>query len=419
MAEDPIPSAEPEISAPPPTAPPSPARPDPGVIDGEATEIRDETTAAAEPSPSDAPPPPEPNRAAPYAIPAAAGLGGAILGAALALLAAWLIDPRAGALDETRARLAAVEKSIDAQSAATAALDQRMATVEAGAVKASALDALGRRLGALEAAGGDAKAALDEARAARADAAKALAAPPAASPSTNAAPPAEPSALEPRLAKLEADLAAADARLNQIDALSERLAKLEGATGAAPKSDARVAMAKGASESAASIAVLALSLEQRFAAGAPFATELAGLSQLGVGADALAPLKPFAESGAPSLAVLAASWAKVEPAVAAATPPPERSGWDRLLDHVRALVRVRRVGDAGESDVSEPPAARVGAALERGDVGAALEAYGRLPEASRAAGAAWADAAKARAAADKAATALRAEAIGGLAAAKD
>ena len=129
-------------------------------------------------------PPPAPNRAAPYAIPAAAGLGGAILGAALALLAAWLIDPRAGALDETRARLAAVEKSIDAQSAATAALDRRMATVEAGAVKASALDALGRRLGALEAAGGDAKAALDEARAARADAAKALAAPPAASLST-------------------------------------------------------------------------------------------------------------------------------------------------------------------------------------------------------------------------------------------
>ena len=416
MAEDPIPSAEPEISAPPPTAPPSPARPDPGVIDGEATEIRDETTAAAEPSPSDAPPPTERNRAAPYAIPAAAGLGGAILGAALALLAAWLIDPRAGALDETRARLAAVEKSIDAQSAATAALDQRMATVEAGAVKASALDALGRRLSALEAAGGDAKAALDEARAARADAAKALAAAPAASLSTNAA---EPSALEPRLAKLEADVAAADARLNQLGGLDQRLSTLEGSTGAAPKSDARVALAKGASESAAAIALLALSLEQRFAAGAPFAAELAGLSQLGVGADALAPLKPFAESGAPSLPALAASWAKVEPAVAAAAPPPERSGWDRLLDHMRALVRVRRVGEAGEIDESGPPAARIGAALERGDVAAALEAYGRLPEASRAAGAAWADATKARAAAEKAATALRAEAIGGIAAAKD
>ena len=86
---------------------------------------------------------------------------------------------------------------------------------------------------------------------------------------------------------------------------------------------------------------------------------------------------------------------------------------------MRALVRVRRVGEAAGSDESEPPAARIGAALERGDLAAALEAYGRLPEASRAAGAAWADAAKAREAAAKAATALRADAIGGLAAAKD
>jgi hypothetical protein len=428
MAEDPIPSAEPEISAPPPTAPPSPARPDPGVIDGEAIEIRDEAAAAAEPAaeeaasppsaeaPSaDAPPPlAEPVRLAAYAAPAAAGLGGAILGAALALIAVWLIAPRAGALDDARARLATLEKSVETQSAATAALDKRMATVEAGAVKANALDALGRRVGALEASNGDVKTALDEARA---DAAKALAAAQAAPP--NAVAPAEPSALEPRLAKLESDLAAADARLNQLGGLDERLSKLEGATGAAPKSDARVAMAKSASENAASVAVLALSLEQRFAAGAPFAAELAALSQLGVGPDALASLKPFAEAGAPSLAALAASWAKVEPAVAAAAPPPERSGWDRLLDHIRALVRVRRVGEAAGSDESEPPVAQIGAALERRDLAAALEAYDRLPEASRAAGAAWADAAKARVAAAKAATALRADAIGRLAAAKD
>jgi hypothetical protein len=417
MAEDPIPSAEPEISAPPPIAPPSPARPDPGVIDGEATEIRNEPAAEAPAAEEAASPQPGGlAHLAAYALPAAAGLGGAILGAALALLAAWLIDPRAGALDDARARLAAVERSAQTQSAATAALDKRVATVEAGAAKASALDALGRRIGALETAGGDVRTAVDEARA---DAAKALAAAQAAPTSTNAAAPTESSPLEPRLAKLERDLAAADARLNQLGALDERLAKLEGATGAAPKSDARVAMAKGVSESAASIAVLALSLEQRFAAGAPFAAELAALSRLGVGADALAPLKPFAESGAPSLSALAASWAKVEPAVAAAAPPSERSGWDRLLDHMRALVRVHRVGEAAGSDESDPPVARIGAALERGDLAAALDAFGLLPEASRAAGAAWDDAAKARATAARAASALRADAIGSLAAAKD
>jgi len=425
MAEDPIPNAEPEISAPPPSVPPSPARPDPGVIDGEATEIRDETGGAAEPPPADAPPPPEPNRLPSYVVPAAAGLGGAILGAALALLAAWSVDPRASALDDVGARLTAIEKTADMQKIEAVALGKRVATLEAGAVKASALDALGRRIGALETSGGDAKTALDEAHAARADAAKALAAAGAAPPSPIAAAPAEPNALEPRLAKLESDLAAAQARLGQLGAVDERLAKPEAAGGAppganvAPKSDARVAMATGGSQNAASVAVLALSLEQRFAAGAPFAAELAALSQLGVGADALAPLKPFAESGPPTLSALAASWAKVEPAVAAAAPPPERSGWDRLLDHMRALVRVRRVGEAAGGDEFDPPIAQVGAAVERGDLAAALAAFGQLPEASRAAGAPWADAAKARAAAAKAASALRADAIGGLAAAKD
>jgi len=418
MAEDSIPSAEPEISAPPPTAPPSPARPDPGVIDGEATEIRDEAAAAAEAPLADAPPP-EPNRLAVFAVPAAVGFGGAILGAALALLAVWLIDPRAGALDDARARLASVEKTTESALATASALDKRIAALEAGAAgaaKAGALDALGRRIDALEASGGDVKTVVDEARA---DAAKALAAAEAAPPAPNAAAPAEPSALEPRLAKLESDLAAAEARLSQLGGLDERLSKLEGVTGAAPKSDARVAMAKGGAESAASLAVLALSLEQRFAAGAPFAAELAALAQLGVGPDALAPLKPFAESGAPALSALAASWAKVEPAVAAAAPPPARSGWDRLLDHMRALVRVRRVGEAAGSDESDPPVARIGAALERGDLAAALDVFGQLPQAARAAGAPWADEAKASAAAAKAASALRADAIGGLAATKD
>jgi hypothetical protein len=409
MAEDSIPNAEPEISAPPPSVPPSPARPDPGVIDGEATEIRDETDGPAEPPPADASSPAESNRLPSYVVPAAAGFGGAILGAALALLGAWLIEPRAGGFDEAGARLTAIEKTANAQKTEAVALGKRVATLEAEAVKASALDALGRRLGALESAQGDTKAALDEAHAARADAAKALAAAQAAPVSTTAAAPAVPSALEPRLAKLEGDLAAADGRL----------IRLEGATDAAPKSDARVAMATGGSQNAASIAVLALSLEQRFAAGAPFAAELAALSQLGVAADALAPLKPFAESGAPSRSAVSASWAKIEPAVAAAAPPPERSGWDRLVDHMRALVRVHRVGEGPGGGAFDPPIAQVGAAIERGDLAAALAAFGQLPEASRAAGASWADAAKARVAAAKAASALRDEAISRLAAAKD
>ncbi len=410
MADEPIPSAEPEISAPPPAEPPRPSRPDPGVIDGEATEIRNETAAPEVPA-TGAPP-----RAA--SAVAAAGFGGAILGAALALFAAWLIDPRAGALDDARARLVALDKTVETQAAATAALEKRIAGLEAGAgdaAKSAALDALGRRLGALEATNGDVKSALAEARA---DAAKALAAAEAPPPPAVSAAPAAANDLEPRLAKLESELAGADARLDKLSALDDRLGKLEGAS-AAEKSDARVAPVKGGSDAAAAIAVLALSLDQRLAAGAPFAPELAALSQLGVGADALAPLKPFAESGAPTPAALAADWGKVEAKVAAAAAPADRSGWDRMVDHMRALVRVRRVGEAAGSAESELPVAQIGAALESGDVAAALEAFAKLPEAARAAGHAWAVSAQARDAAVRAATALRAEAIGRMATAKD
>ena len=66
-----------------------------------------------------------------------------------------------------------------------------------------------------------------------------------------------------------------------------------------------------------------------------------------------------------------------------------------------------------------PPVAQVGAALQRGDPGAALDAFAKLPEAARAAGLSWADAAKARQAAAAAAAALRADALGRLATAKD
>ena len=267
-----------------------------------------------------------------------------------------------------------------------------MATLEgAQRGEGGALDALGRRVGALEASGGEAKTALDEARAARADAAKALAATAAAPPSTERRRARRPSALEPRLAKLESDLAAAEARLSQFGAIDERLAKLEAAA-AQPASRAEERRARRDGEGRfRERRHRSPCWRFRSSSASPPARRsrrsLAALSQLGVGADALAPLKPFAESGAPSLTALAASWAKVEPAVAAAAPPPERSGWDRLLDHMRALVRVHRVGEAAGGDESDPPVAQVGAALDRGDLAAALAAFAQLPEASRAAGA--------------------------------
>ncbi len=164
--------------------------------------------------------------------------------------------------------------------------------------------------------------------------------------------------------------------------------------------------------------MLALSLDERFAAGAPFAAELAALAKRGVGADALAALKPFADSGAPTTAAIAASWANFAPRIAAAAEPPAASGWDRLLDHMRALVRIRRVGAAADDDADSRVAA-IGSALAHGNLASALDIFALLPDAARAAGADWVKGASARQSAAGAAAALRADALSRLTAGSD
>jgi hypothetical protein len=166
-------------------------------------------------------------------------------------------------------------------------------------------------------------------------------------------------------------------------------------------------------------AIAAFALEQRMRAGEPFEAEWSALSRLGADGDALAKLKPYADSGAPTTAALAASFAKIAPdLVAADNPEPGDGVVDRMLDHVRKLVRVRAVGEVAGDD----PAALVSqiqAALARGQTAAAIGLYARLPEAARKAGADWARTAAARADADAAAGSLRDGAIGRLATAKN
>ena len=461
MADDETPKAEPEIVA--PVAGPLPSREprhDPGVIEGEAHEIHAAAPEEAEPvaeadqaadgavlqdpAPEEPipeePASPEPDSAA--APPARAGwlffaaLLGALVGAVVAFAAAWFLDSRSGDLDAVNLRLTGLQRQADAESETNAALDKRLRALEAneaGAAKAIVLDAIGRRVATLEGAAakndaaknGTAQSALEEARAARADAAKALALAGSAPAGQSTAPAAsggapaafDPSALEARIGKLESDLAAlkASADLGPVD---DRLAKLETAL-AAPKTQGRVAASTTSPAGGAGAAVLAMSLVERLDAGAPYAPELAALARLGTDDAKLAALKPFAETGAPTLAALRAAFAKASPAIAAAIAPPEQSGvLDRLMDHMRKLVRVHAVGETA-SDDPEGLTSRITAALARGDLATALEAYGRLPEAARSAAGEWAKLTQARQSAGEAAAALRADAVGRLAAAKD
>ena len=432
MADDASRKSEPEIAEPAVgAAPPSrEPRPDPGVIEGEAREIHEAPPeqAAAEPAADASAPEMRPRTRSSF-FPFVAGGLGALFGAALALGAAWLVDPRAAALSAATSHLAALERGAEGQLEANANFDRRLVALEAseaGAAKAAALEALGRRVAALEGAAGQgeaAQAALEEARAARADAAKALALAAGtgqAAPIQGGAPaPFDASALEARIGKLESEWAGLKSRETDLSQFDDRLAKIESALGA-PKSGARVAAAQVAlNRDGAAEAILAIALNERLNAGAPFAPELTALARLGADDGRMSALRPFADAGAPTPAALGAAFAKIAPdVIAAATPPGGGGVMDRLLDHMRKLVRVRKVGEAAGDD-AEALAPRISAALARGDLSAALEAYHRLPDAARQASRDWAKAAEARQAAGAAAEGLRADAVGRLAGAKD
>ncbi|MGD0640152.1 MAG: hypothetical protein ABSC22_05330 [Roseiarcus sp.] len=447
MADDTSPKSEPEIVEPPAAPPSREPRHDPGVIEGEATEVREAappeppTAEAATGEPASEQPSAEPTVGANApesrletrrtGVPFLTGALGAVVGAALALGAAWLIDPRAAALDAATAHLAELERGDQAQLQTNADFEKRLGALEAsesGLAKAEAVDALARRLAALESAPNKdeaAQAALAEARAARADAAKALAlaagsGQTTAAPAQGGAPAAfDASALLDRLGAVESELAALKSREADLGALDGRVAKIESAL-AAPKSEARVAATEvGASRGGAAEAILAISLNERLHAGAPFAQEWAALTRLGADSAKLAALKPFADAGAPTFAALAASFAKISPSLVAAAAPPSNGGaMDRLFDHMSKLVRVHKVGEVAGGDAGTL-VSRISTALARGDLPAALDAYKDLPDAARQASEDWAKAAEARQAASVAARGLRADAVARLAEAKN
>jgi hypothetical protein len=377
------------------------------------------------------------------------GLCGAVIGAAAAVGATWYYVPRGDSPQDLAARVRVLEGRAAAPSLEVKTLGARIDAVEGGQAsfaKSTALDAIDKRLAKLESAQVKPEAvaaALAEARAARDEAAKALAQANAADQGIGkAAPPAPAAVPDPRIAEIATDEAAQGARIDKLEAaLGDRTGKMEAALGgridklettlgdrvgkieaalAAPKTESRVPPTEVAPKSdPAAQAIAALALEQRLRAGEPFAAEWAALSRLGADSAALATLKPYSDTGAPTAAALAASFAKIAPSLVAADNPDTGDGvMDRMLDHMRKLVRVRAVGEVAGDD----PAALVSqieAALARGQAASALGIYARLPEPARKAGADWAKTADARVAADAAAQSLRESAIERLAAARN
>ena len=120
-------------------------------------------------------------------------------------------------------------------------------------------------------------------------------------------------------------------------------------------------------------------------------------------------------NGAPTNSALAASFNAVAPHVLAATSQPDTgSVTDRFLAHLHNLVKVRELNETAGDD-PQALVSQIEAGSRRGDIGAALASFDKLPEAARKAAGDWPTLARARQAAEAALQSIREAAVGRLA----
>jgi hypothetical protein len=392
------------------------ARREPGVIEGEiAARGTDGNEAPPDPPAPESSAEPRPAPAAASRINVGSVLAGAVSGlivSALGVGAGYTLLASKADVSETANRLSAIEaqarqsdNAIAAEasheSAAVATLEKRVSALEAGAGASNTAE-LEKRVAALEAANAG-NGAASEATQRLAAQAKDLRA------DIDAERGAIPD-LSARVAKLETETPKINSAGPDLAALAARIDKIEAAL-AAPKNETRAAEEKlAAGDNATAIAIIAGVAEERLRAGAGFGPELAALQHLGVDPAALAPLQAVV-NGAPTNGALATSFSTVAPHVLAATSQGEKgSVTDRFLAHIHDLVRVR---DLNETAGDDPQAlvSQIEAESRRGDIGAALASFDKLPEAARQAAGDWPTLARARQAADAALQSIREAAI--------
>ena len=388
-------------------------RDEPPIIDGEPGPDPPDAGSSPEPRPANddafgasSQAPILPPRHAKWALTAGlGGLIGAIVAAAVLLLASPAVDPGLAP------RIAALETGAHDLTNATAALEKRLAPLEASVSRLTA---------ASEAAKADFNAA-------RADAAKALALasqaaeaaqrkPETGETTGSQAPSADLAPIEGRLDKLEGALAALDKSAADQVSNEDRMAKIEAAL-VAPKSEARAAPDTVAvkRDDWAAVAIVAEAVSERLSSGAPYAREQAALARLVADPAKVAALATFAEKGAPTGASLAAEFDKIAPDVLKAASPKSKGGimaW--LMTNMSKVVKISPVGEIAGDDPAALVSQIIGA-LGRGEIGPALAMWARLPEPARQASQQWAGAARARLGADEAAQGLLGDAIAELA----
>jgi hypothetical protein len=193
-----------------------------------------------------------------------------------------------------------------------------------------------------------------------------------------------------------------DAAANAKDA-SDRAAAAEKAVNdlrasvQSAKQQASAAVANATTDKAARLALSAASLRDAVERGAPYTEELAQAKALGAGDAALAPLAAFAASGVPSQQALARALNDLMPALIKAAGVQDAPGGflERLQANASSLVRISPV-NAPPGDKPSDVLARIEVAAAHDDIAAALTDIGKLPEAARQKAADWVGKASAR-----------------------
>jgi hypothetical protein len=228
--------------------------------------------------------------------------------------------------------------------------------------------------------------------------------------------------LEQRLGQLEQRLATATQPLEQrLGQLEQRLATVtEPLERRLAEQEQRLSgvaqqVAQGGSDvtRAGTRLVLVDRLGDALREGAPYTEALGALRGVTPEPAKLAPLEPFAQSGAPTAAALAQSFRPIAERLRRESRPDAEDWSERLLRMADKVVSVRAVNEPAEAGV--PGAvARIEDALARGSFADAAAAYEALPEPARQASAEWGQRLRQRAAAEAAARTVTADAVAAL-----
>jgi hypothetical protein len=183
----------------------------------------------------------------------------------------------------------------------------------------------------------------------------------------------------------------------QLTTLDQRIAKLEATL---PELSTAIDRASASAKSGAA-AIAFANLRNAVAAGRPYAAELAALKSLIPDSGDLGALPSHAETGIPTVAALASDLTKLAETSAAPAPAPAQTSiLDSMMASAKSAISIRRIGADATGDEPAAMLARADAALDQGDLAAAIKEVESLPAQARDPLAGWLADAQARASAN-------------------